>query len=166
MRGRKVTTRGDGAESCHQRRRNYWSFMLCSMMSMPCSRLVCKLISLSLSLSLFLFPSPLISVCIYMIIHVLCSLYITHTHTISRLSVLVKYHKLYAVNMKAICDLIRKIKEYRVMLSSTTAQDEWVSLFIYCTLGGGGFPSLTCPLNFSCALMCVKMCGTEKAVIC
>ena len=48
-------------------------------------------------------------------------------HTISYLSVLVKYHKLYTVNMKAICDLIHKLKEHHREFSSQSPLQQWVS---------------------------------------
>ena len=53
--------------------------------------------------------------------------YYTHTHC-SRLSVLVKYHKLYAVNMAAICDLIRRIKQQVAIIDTNPpmAHEYWV----------------------------------------
>jgi hypothetical protein len=48
----------------------------------------------------------------------------TYAHNYSRLSPLVKYHKLYGVNMKAIYDLIHKLKEFRTDFSTL---DDWVS---------------------------------------
>ena len=50
-----------------------------------------------------------------------------NTHC-SRLSVLVKYHKLYAVNMAAICDLIRRIKDQVAIIDTNPpmAHEYWV----------------------------------------
>ena len=43
---------------------------------------------------------------------------------------MVKYHKLYGVNMKAIYDLIHKLKEFHTDFSTL---DDWVSLSIIST---------------------------------
>ena len=102
------------------------------MMLMHCSRLVCELISLSSPLSLLFLSLPLsLPPSLPLSLSPSLPLPVDNTCTASpclcsRLSVLVKYHKLYAVNMKVICDLIRQIKEYRTMLSSIAAQDQWV----------------------------------------
>ena len=131
-------------ESYRQRQRSFSSFMPSSMMLMHYSRLACEFLSplprflpLSVSLpfsfppSFFLHPSLLPSPSLPPSLPPPLSPFSLVDYTASsclcsRLSVLVKYHKLYAVNMKVICDLIRQIKEYRTMLSSTTAQDQWV----------------------------------------
>ena len=50
-----------------------------------------------------------------------------HMHTSSRLSALIKYHKIYSVNMKAIYDLVYKLNEYNTEISSASPFPEWVS---------------------------------------
>ena len=44
----------------------------------------------------------------------------------SRLSVLVKYHKYYVVNMKPIWNLIRKLKEYHTEFFTAGSLDQQV----------------------------------------
>lgn len=54
-------------------------------------------------------------------------MHIIYMPTNSRLSALVKYHKIYSVNMKAICDLLYKLEEYDIEISKASTLHEWVS---------------------------------------
>ena len=60
-------------------------------------------------------------------ISLLCSIELLLLHS-SRLSVMIKYHKLYAVEMSTICDLLKDIKRHTSLstISPPIPQDYWV----------------------------------------